>query len=900
VTGRRLLVFAWRESRFARRRLFLFLSAISLGVAALVAVRGFAANMERGVQEESLGLLGADARLSSRQPFGPRTLALMDSLRGGGTRIARMTSFASMALAPRTGATRLVQVRAPEAGYPFYGTIDTDPANAWPSLQTGRNAIVDPSLVTALRASIGDSISIGEARFRIVAALEKVPGDAQVASAFAPRVYIPARYLGETQLMGFGSRIDYDAFLRVSQPTGVGPMLEAHRGVLRSERVRSQTAAQAQGNLERDLTRLTDYLGLIGVFALLLGGIGVASAMGAYMAQKVDTVAVLRCLGATSRQVLTVYILQALVMGLAGALVGVIIGAGVQWILPRLVQGLLPIDVAIRPDGLSILVGIIVGIWTAIAFAALPLLSVRKISPLGALRRRVEPLQVTGPDPLRWAVWGLLGASVVLLLMVQVKSVPLGIRLAAGVGVALGVLWLTAWAVVRAVRALPRDRLAYPVRQGLANLFRPGNQTRTVVVALGFGVFLLATLIVIQHNLLRPLRTAGLRSKANLLFFDVQQDQQGPLSRMLAERHLPVLTRTPIVPMRIASVNGVEVRPLTPAELQDGPPQGGGGGQGGGPGGGGNGERRPGGWAARREYSSTFRDSLIESETAAGSARCQVRRAGAVAVIQASTPLLNDRLLFPAACVRMPGLGENGADAFPVSLESGIAGDLGVKIGDRIVWDVQGVHIPTVVAGLREVDWARLQPNFFAVFSTQALANAPQTWVMMTRADSARARAELQRDVVQRYANVSAIDLTLVQRALDDVVSRISLVIRFLAAFSVATGLIVLLGAVSTSRLQRVRESVLLKAIGATRSQIGAILFTEYLVLGLLAVIAGTVLALGASWSLSHWLFNLDFEPALLPLSALGSGIALLAVAVGVWASREVFQRTPLEAIREE
>jgi putative ABC transport system permease protein len=866
LTARRLFAFAWRESRFARRRLFLFLSAISLGVAALVAVQGFASNMLRGVRLEARALLGADVRLSGREPFAPRTERFLDSLRASGAPVARMTSFASMAYVPRTGGTRLVQVRAPEAGYPFYGTIETEPAGRWESFLGGRNAIVDPALVTALRARVGDSLSIGQARFLIAGTLQKVPGDAQIASAFAPRVYIPARYLEETALLGFGSRVDYDAYVKLPESVDADLLLEGHQELFRAERVRSDTAEEEQGELEEALSRLTDFLGLIGVFALLLGGIGVASAMGAYMAQKVDTVAVLRCLGATSRQVLAIYLAQAAVMGLAGAVLGVVIGAGVQWLLPRMLEGLLPVDVAIRVEPLAIATGIGVGVWTALAFAALPLLAVRRISPLGALRRRVEALTVPGRDPLRWAVWAVLAASVLLLLVLQVGSLAVGARLWAGTGVALGVLWLTASLFMAGVRRIRRDALGYTTRQGLANLFRPGNQTRTVVVALGFGVFLLATLLLVQHNLLRPLRTEGMATRANLLFFDVQADQAGGVGEILTARRLPVLQRAPIVPMRIAAINGVEVRPFSDEAFDpDSVAAEGGAGP--------DGEREggpPRGWAARREYRSTYRDTLVSSET------------------------LTQGSWTPAAIARA------GETNYPVSLEVGIANDLGVELGDQVTWDVQGVHVPTVVAAIREVDWTRFEPNFFAVFPTRALASAPQSWVMLTRADSADERALVQREVVERFANVSAIDLTQIQSALDDVLGRISLVIRFLAAFSVATGLIVLLGAVSTSRIQRIRESVLLKTIGATRRQIGAILFTEYFLLGLLAVVTGIGLALAAGWALAYFLFEVDFEAAPLSLLGLAAGITALAVAVGLWASREVFSRTPLEAIREE
>ncbi|HET7321765.1 MAG TPA: FtsX-like permease family protein, partial [Longimicrobiaceae bacterium] len=701
MRARALLSLAWRESRFARRRLLLFLSAVTLGVAALVAVQGFAANLSRGVRDQAKALLGADLELSAHQPFGPETTALLDSLRRAGVEQARVTSFASMALAPRTGATRLVQIRAPERGFPFYGQIETDPPGRWASFHEGRDAVVDPALLTALGVRVGDSISLGEARFRISATLKRVPGDVEIASAFAPRIYIPARYVEETGLLGFGARVDYAVELRLPTPGAAAALDAAYDSIFRAERVHSRTAAEQQESLERALGRLSSYLGLVGVFALLLGGIGVASAMGSYMARKQDTVAVLRCLGATARQVMGVYLAQALAMGLAGAVIGVVLGSLVQGALPRLVHGLLPVEVFVRPDGVAALTGVGVGVWTAVVFALLPLLRVRRVSPLGALRRSAEPVRARGRDWLRVGAWILLAASVVGLFALQAESIRVGTALAAGVGAALLLLGAVAWLLMRVVRRLPHTRLPYPLRQGLANLYRPGNQTRAVTVALGFGVFLLGTLLVVQHALLLPLRAESAEGRANVLFWDVQSDQRLGVGEVLQEHGLPVMERAPIVPMRIAAIDG---RPVRPAGEEAADTTG----------------ERPEGWALRREYRSTYRDSLVDAETLTAG--------------------------------RFWGRGEAGEKGiYPVSLEEGIAEDLEVGLGDRIDWDVQGVTVPTRVTSLRKVNWARFEPNFFAVFPRAALEEAPQSWVMMTRAPTPATRAAVQGAVVARY-----------------------------------------------------------------------------------------------------------------------------------------------------
>lgn len=874
MTLRPLLALSWRESRFARRRLLLFLSSITLGVAALVATQSFAANLAAGVRDQARDMMGADVSLSSNRPFGPRTERVLDSLRRARVPVARVTSFASMALAERTGGARLAQVRAVEPGYPFYGEIVTGPAGRWAELQRGRNALVDPALLIALDAHVGDAIQLGETTFTVIGTLEKVPGAVGIGSLFAPRVYIPARYVRETRLIRLGSRADYEAYARMPA-ANAERLLADRRAVLRAERVGMSTAREQQADLDRALRRLGSFLSLVGTFALLLGGIGVASAMGAYIAQKRDTVATLRCLGATAPQVIFIYLLQAGVMGLIGAALGTAIGLAVQWVLPRLLADLLPVEVDTALSLPAVLTGIGVGVWIAVAFALLPLIATRRISPLQAIRRRVEPDEARRRDPWTLGGWALLAASIVALVFLQAGETGTGIGFTAGIAATLFALWLSAWLVTKAARRAPTGALGYPTRQGIANLHRPGNQTRVVVLALGFGVFLLAVVYLMQSNLLRPLRVDA-KSQGNLLLFDVQADQEAGVAQILAGGGTAVLQRAPIIPMRIHSINGVPATTLAPGRGGDGDEAA--------DSAGGGGERRngrrdgppgdgdaPEGWAVRREYRSTYRDTLVDSET-----------------------LLRGRMWQPGAG------GQAGGGPAEVSMDVSVAEDLKVDVGDQIVWDVQGVRIPTRITSIREVDWQRLEPNFFAVFPTEVLQGAPQTWVMLARAPNAPARATAQRDVVRRYSNVAVLDLTAIQAALDDVLGRVAAVIRFLAAFSVATGFIVLLGAVLSGRLQRIRESVLLRTLGATRRQVARVLLAEYLSLGLLASLAGILLAVAAGWALAKWLFEVDYAVPVLPLLWLALGVTALSAAVGLLASREVFRHTPLEALREE
>lgn len=837
---------AARELRAAPRRLMLLMATVALGVAALVAINSFTDNLQDSVRRQARALLGADLALVSRQTFPARVEALLDTL-SQRSRLARVTSFAAMAYVPRTSGTRLVQVAAIEGEYPFYGEILTEPRAAWSELQAGRHVVIDPSLLTALNARLGDTVALGEGRFVISGIIRSAPSDAGVRFAFGPRVYIPARYLAETNLLGFGARVEHEAFLELPADVSAQSLADRYRSSLRSERIRVRTVADDQRNLNDVLTRLTGYLGLVALIALLLGGIGVASSVIVFVRQRTQSVAVLRCLGATAGSIFAIYLLEAGAMGLAGSITGAAAGVAVQRLLPGLLSGILPVDVIPALSWSAVGLGIGMGLWVALVFALLPLLAVRRVSPLSALRRPYESERQSRD---RWSLLALLAlaGSTVGLAAHQVGSWRQGTIFAGAVGVALLALWAAAWLLIRIVRRWLPNAWPYVWRQGFANLHRPANQTVTLVLAIGFGAFLLGTLYLIQYNLLRQLSVSSDPSRPNLVLFDIQPDQLAAVEQELRNAGLPQAAATPIVPMRIRSVKGRPVTDLLAAgsgQSEDGPAN---------------------AWVYRREYRSTYRDSVVPSE----------------------------RLV--AGKWSVPG----ESPAARISVEQDLAAELGVDLGDEIVWDVQGVPITTRVGSLREVEWARFEPNFFVVFSPGTLETAPQSFVTLTRIDHPAERGRFQRQLAERFANVSTLDLSLLQEALEKLVERVALAIRFMALFSLGVGILVLVGALATSRFQRMREGALLRTLGASRGQVLRVVLAEYLALGLLASTVALVLAAAAAWAVARFVFEGKFSLPLLPMTVLTLSIMALTVIVGLANSREVIRRTPLEVLREE
>lgn len=860
------------EARASVRRIGVYTGAIALGVAALVAINSFRASVVESVQSEARSLLGADLRLSSSAAFPEQVAVVLDSVAAEGVDVSYVTRLASMVRATRSGGTRLLQVHAIEGGYPFYGDVAIEPAGVWPLTGAERHAVVEPAVLVQLDAAVGDTLAIGNARFVIAGTIDGLGVDVGFQSAIGPRVYIPAAYLAETGLVQFGSLVRYQAYLRFGDVARAEAFEDAHRELLREARVGSRTVADQAEDLTEAFGSLGRYLGLVGLMAMLLGGIGVASAVHAYVREKVPQIAVLRCLGATRRSVFGAYLLQTGAIGLGGAAAGAALGVAVQAVLPAMVGDALPVDVAFRVHWPAILGGVAAGATVSALFALLPLLAVRDVPPLQALRRGFEPAR-GAIDPWRVFAYGALALGVVGLSIAQAPGPGAGIGFAVGIGTVLALLGATALIVAHTARRFVPRSTDFALRQGIANLFRPRNQTAAVTLSIGFGVFLLATLQLVQANLLDRFRIEAAADRPNLLLFDLQTDQLEGVRTFFESRGVLLEQMTPLVPARIAAIGGRSASELL-ADTTDGAP-----------------ER----WALRREYRNTYRARLAETEELVAGEWWEEGgyeggpHAGPVGTGAGEAATGGGAGQSAVAASRLPR----------ISVEEELARELRVGIGDRITWDVQGVPIETEIASLRRVDWARFSPNFFVVFEPGVLEEAPQTIVALARVPETVGRAELQRDLVERWPNVSALDLTQVQEALDGIVGKASLAVRFLALFAIGGGLVVLAGSLATTRFQRMRELALLRTLGASRAQLRRVLFVEYLALGAVSGLAGAILAGFAAWALTAGLFEMDFSLPAPALAVTWGATSLLTAALGYLNGRGLLDRPPLEVLRE-
>ena len=837
---------AWRDSRTHRRRLVLFMSSIILGIAALTAITSFGENLERAIDAQAKSLLGADLMISGNQPFSPTANALLDSLAAQPEFLAqsREVLFTSMAFFPKKGGTRLASIRALSGDFPFYGELETAPSQAITQFRNGEGALVDQSLMLQYQVAPGDRIKIGRQEFIILGELNKAPGQAAAGSVIAPRVYIPMNELDATGLITFGSRAFYRAYFQLSARAEPGKIAGLIKPKLKPLRMNITTVEQQRRNFGNTLGNLYRFLNLVALIALLLGCIGVASAIHVYIKQKLKSVAVLRCLGAKVRQTFLIYLIQAFVLGFTGSAAGILLGIGVQTVLPDVLRDFLPVHIDFQISTAAIIEGLLIGLAMTILFSLLPLLGIRKVTPLLALRASVDS-EKKPPDPLRWLIFFLIALVVFAFSIFQTREWTTGVVFAAGLFLTFAILTGVGKLLMISAKKFFPTSWTYIWRQSLANLYRPDNQTLVLILSLGLGTFLISTLFITQTTLLQQISLTDQDRQPNLVLFDIQPDQTEAVKTLMHEYDLPLYQHVPIVTMRLQKINGRQVQDIRDDSTSSAPS-----------------------WALMREYRVTYRDSLINTE----------------------------KIVAGEWIAR----GSDTTSAIPISLEKDIAADLDVTIGDSIVVDVQGVPMPTRVASLRDVNWQRVQPNFFIVFPSGVLEEAPQFYVIVTRASSPEISAKVQQSVVRQFPNVSAIDLALVLRTVESILDKISFVIRFMAVFSILTGLIVLIASISTTRFQRVQESVLLRTLGAKRRQISQILALEYLYLGAFSAISGLLLSLISSWALAKFVFHTPLAVPFFPLVLTIIAVIFLTILLGLLNSRGVVNRPPLEVLRAE
>jgi putative ABC transport system permease protein len=854
---RTALHLAISETRRARGTLLFCVLSVAIGALAVSSIRSVTESFEASLSGQARQILGADLVLEANRPLdGEVARALGDELSASGARAADSTRFYSMLArvgdspgATPAKATSLVRVRALSDGFPFYGGIETLPPGQLEHLGDAPSVLVDPGVMRELGLAPGSQVRLGELTATVLGEFVKLAGSPAAEFSLAPYLYVHQRFLPATGLLKTGSRVTYERLFAL--PEGVSPDAVKDRYWDRAsgENLELKTYRESAANVQRFLARVSRFLTLVGLITLFLGALGVGSAFHAFIRQKLDHAAILRCVGARPRDVLLVYGLLAGMIACLGSALGAGLGALVPGLLVRVIerlgQGYLPAELDLRPSLSALLHGFGAGLWSALVFTLVPLSGVALVAPLRALGRDVSGLGK--PALVRWISALGFGSALFVVLVIAVaetRSLGVGLWFLAAIVLCLLSLSGLAYAGVWLARRLGPRLRGYHLRQGIANLQRPANQTRAVVIAVGSGFFLLSTILILRDSLERTLAIEARADLPTLFAIDIQSEQHDGVQSLLLRYGAEDVDMSPMVAARIHALNG---QPIERAQVER------------------HAGRRT--WEDRmrtREYFLSYRESLLPSESLTAGHFWWGRPATQEA-----------------------------------SLDADLASGLGVALGDTLTLDIQGLPLDARVTSFREIRWQAMRPNAMILLSPGEIEQAPKMYVAAARVEDRSARYELQKALVASYPNISVVDVSETAAAVLSIVSRIGTVFAVVGLLATITGAIILAGAISAGRYARQRETTLLRVLGASRSDLRRILIAEYMGLALLGTLGGWLLAEVINrLLLPRWFETSAHVPysLLIPLAA---GTVLLNTLVGMLVGRRVSQQAPLALLRE-
>ena len=839
---------ARRELRSAWKRLVFFFLCIAIGVGAIVALRSIIRNFHQVLASDAREILGADIQISSGRPWTPEiTSTIVRIAKPLVLARAEMIESATMVrpVAETNQRALLVELKGVEPPFPFYGNFTIDKEQPFRHDFLANNGlVVANSVLERLQLKIGDTVRIGTEIFKITAILEREPG-VSGGFQFGPRALINKTALEKAGLTGFGSRTRRRIMLKVADEN-VEKLTKQLRDGLKSNFINVRSYRQSQERIDQQFTRAENFLSLTGFIILILGGIGVSSVTRVFIEEKRKSIAVLKCLGASGRNILLIYLLQIFTLGLIGSAVGLFLAKITLSLLGRQYHEILPPGMSYSLQWPSIVQGLGFGLLVTLLFSALPLLRIRRVKPNVLLRDETQVETKKGffkrkPDAVRWITGTLVFAGLFFLSAWQAGSLRVGIFFLAGFAITALLLHFAALLIIRLVRGFKRVT-SFHARHAINSLHRPGNQTQVIVMAVGLGSFFIIATQSLQSNLLNEMDFQKRTNLPNMYLIDIQSDQKDGVETIV-QKEIGIKPQIlPTVRARIAAINGKKIDTESEEYKKD--------------------RGRLG-----FEYTITYRGTLDETES-----------------------ILEGKLW------------ENKASSVPeISIEESLKGMMGLDLGSNITFDILGRKITAKVTSIRRVEWKNARTGFYVVFRPGVLEAAPNVYIAALDGPLQEPnRSRFQRRLVDAYPNVTIIDVVDIVRGIQKVLNTITLGISFIGGFVFLAGVLILVGSIAMTKYQRIYESALLKTLGATRKMVLTILMLEYALLGLVSGIIGSLAAMGLSYAISVHVFELDWElaPLIYTLGVLAT--VALVTAVGALSSLDVLNRKPLAVLRAQ
>jgi len=825
--------FARREIRGSIGRFRVFLGALLLGVAAIGTVGSVAESMRSGIGDNARILLGGDIEFSSlhTEPDG-RIVEIAETF---GT-VSQVVQMRAMLQTPT--ARKLVELKAVDNRWPLVGTSAITPDIGLAAALADHAIIADPSLLRSLGLAPGDTARLGDLDIRVSAELVSEPDRSISFVSFGPRVLISQATLEATGLQQPGSFITYRHRLILDKQSDRQAALTALRDATNDTHVRVRDLADAAPGFDRFINQAEVFLVLVGLTALLIGGLGVAGAVRAWLASRIDIIATLKCVGAPARLIFRIYLLQVMCIAGIGVTAGVIVAAIAPLFAIQILADYVTVPLALAIYPLPLLVAAGFGLGTAYLFAVWPLAKAEEVRPADLFRRLVAIPEGRPKSPYLFGMV-LAACGLAMLALIATRDIKITSGFIGGSLLALLLLSLLGHVLVKLLRLMPQPRFV-PVRLAISNIIRPGSPVRSVIIAFGLGLSVLVTVSLSEANLGRQIDTRLADDAPDWFFIDIQPHQMADFEQTVAAIDgISQMNKTPMLRGRVVKLADVPVSEITPTEGSA--------------------------WILRGDRALTW----------------------------SATPPKGSELVEGA------WWDSNYSGPPLVSMSYEAANDFGLTIGDRVSINVLGREITATITSLRAVDWESFSINFVFVLNPGVLDAAPHSWIATTHADDDAAADAVERAITSQFSNVSAVSVKEAVATAQKVIALLGGAIRLTALVTLIAGVAVLAGTVASSEAQRLADSVILKVLGATRISIGLAWFFEYALLGLLTAIAAACIGTIASWALVDQILEADFEFKgwLVLVTTLGG--ALLTAVLGLVSAMQTLGRKPAPVLRE-
>ena len=830
------LRFIVRQINGSRKQAGIFVLCVALSLLILTSLGGFSSSVRRSILHDAKQLLGADLTIHSHYPFSePLVQAIRGYQRKGVIQAAVVNEFYSMAGNPRTDKSILSHLKVVTNVYPFYGKVRLQSGREFAEVLKAGSVIVEQSLLKRLGAGIGATIRIGSATLTIADVVTLEPDRPVSFFSFGPRIFIAAADLEKLDLIKKGSRIEYNYLLKVQDPAMVDRFAEelSDKAVATQETV--TTFKTGTPRIKRFFDNLLFFLNLIGLFTLVMAGIGIQTSLQAVLCESDYAIAIMKSVGATSRFVTSHFLAMVMLLGATGTVLGLFLSTLLQLYLPPIFAGIIPANVTMNISWVVVADGLVLGTMVVALFSFLPLQRLKTLKPAFIFRQEID----LGPrGALRTSAISAIIIFFTGLVIWQLEDLTVGLYFVLGLACLIGLAALSTQGLLLFLRRVrPRSLV---LRQAFRGLLRPNNATRAIIISLSASLSVIFSITLIDQNLRATFIESFPPSLPNVYFLDIQPEQKKEFADILGME----AEYFPIIRARLASINNTPIN--REKEL----------------------ERR--GDNLSREFNLTYRSVLLKDE----------QMLAGKTLFGSRTQELHDR------------------DEVPVSVLDTVAATGDIKMGDLLVFKIQGIPLKARVTSMRTRTESKVRPFFYFVFQEEALKEAPHTIFSAARVDQAKLTA-IRSALADRLPNISVIDIGSTVEILGRIMHKMSTIIQFFAFFSIVAGLLIIISSIFATRLSRIREAVYFKILGAKGSFVLQVFTCENLMIALFsAALAGLISHLG-SWIVCRQVFAIFYQPPLAGTLTMIVATLTLVVGVGLCASISILQQKPVTYLRE-